>query len=150
MVVDPTDPETFEDYSALQRSGYEDGDKAALLQMILVCAQDQKPLPDWAVTAFENAYHLVVTGGARSWDDVFGNPHPKGKHHVLRPIPGGKLNRAYMVHTLIRDIHEKKGEPINNDLFESVGRDTGFGGRTTIAELYSKAKYIWRRLREGH
>ena len=37
MADDPTDPVTFEDYSALQRSGYEAGDKAALLQMISLC-----------------------------------------------------------------------------------------------------------------
>jgi hypothetical protein len=148
MVVDLTDPVTFEDFSALQRKEYEAGDKAALLQMILLCAQDQKSLPDWAVTAFENAYHCVVSGEARSWDDVFGDPHPKGKH--VHPTSGEKLNRAFAVHALVRDIHKKEGVPINNDLFESVGRKTGFGGRTTIAELYGKVEYILRRLREGH
>ena len=63
MADDPTDPVTFEDYSAMQRSGYEAGDKAALLQMILICVQDQRPLPDWAGTAFENVYHRVLAGG---------------------------------------------------------------------------------------
>ena len=42
---DPTDPVTFEDYSALQRSGYEGGDRAALLQMILTLRTAPKAAP---------------------------------------------------------------------------------------------------------
>jgi hypothetical protein len=148
MVVDLTDPVTFEDYSALQRKEYEAGNQTALLPMILICVQDQKPLPDWAGTAFENAYHLVVTGGARSWDDVFGKPYPKGKHVHSS---SGKLSRAFAIHALVRDIHKKEGVPIDVGLFDRVGRGTGFGGSTVIGKLYYKAEHILRRLRnEGH
>jgi hypothetical protein len=145
MVVDLTDPVTFEDYSALQRKECEAGNITALLPMILICVEHQKPLPDWAGTAFENAYHLVVTGGARSWDDVFGKPYPKGKHVHSS---SGKLSRAFEVHTRVQDIHKKKGLPIDVGLFDRVGRDTGFGGSTVVGQLYYKAEYILRRLRK--
>jgi hypothetical protein len=144
-VVDgPTDPVTFEEYSALQRSEYEAGDKAALLQMILLCVQDQRPLPDWAGTAFEELYHWVITGGARSWDDAFGNPHPKKKH--VHSIRLEKLK--WKVHTRVRDIHEKEGVPIDEKLFERVGIEMGIGGKTVVNGLYYKVESILRRLRD--
>jgi hypothetical protein len=147
MVDDPTDPVTFEDYSALQRKGYEAGDKAALLQMILLCVEHQKPLPDWAGTAFEELYHQVIMGGARSWDDAFGSPHPKGRH--VNAVRLEKLK--YKVHRRVRDIHDKERVPIDNELFERVGRELGIGGKTTVSELYGKVERILNRLREeGH
>jgi hypothetical protein len=153
MIVadDPTDPVIFEDYSALQREGYEAGDKddnkAALLQMILICVQDQRPLPDWAGTAFEKVYHKVLTGEFRSWDDVFGKPHPKGRHLNAVRLE----NQMWEVYARVRDIHKKDGVPINNELFEHVGTELGLGGRTTVSELYGIVQHILNRLREeGH
>jgi hypothetical protein len=144
MVVDPTGPVTFEDFSALQRKEYEAGDQTALLPMILICVQDQRPLPDWAGTAFENAYYRALAGEARSWDDVFGKPYPKGKHVHSS---SGKLSRAFVVHARVRD-YKKKGVPIDVKLFDRVGRDTGFGGSTVVGKLYYKAEHILRRLRD--
>ena len=147
MVDDPTDPVTFEDYSALQRKEYEAGNQTALLPMILICVQDQKPLPDWAGTAFEELYHWVIMGGARSWDDAFGSPHPKGRH--VNAVRLEKLK--YKVHRRVRDIHDKERVPIDNELFERVGRELGIGGKTAVSELYGKVERMLKGLREeGH
>jgi hypothetical protein len=81
-------------------------------------------------------------GGANSWDDVFGKPHPKGKHLHRIVLE----NRKFGVHQLVRRIHEQEGVPIGDALFERVGRETGRGGKTVIAELYGEVEQLLRRL----
>ena len=86
-------------------------------------------------------------GGARSWDDAFGSPHPKGRHRNAVRLE--KLK--YKVHSRVRDIHKKEGVSINNELFERVGKELGLGGKTTVSELYGKVERMLSCLREeGH
>jgi hypothetical protein len=128
--------------AALLRETYERGDKSALVKTILAAFVLREAVPDWAVEAFVDACDSVMTGHARSWDDVFGSPHPQGAH--LYTIQ--KERRRFEVYRLVREIHEKEGVPIDDGLFERVGRETGLGGKTAIADLYGKVGRMMRRL----
>lgn len=117
------------------RTTHGKGDKRALLQAILYASMFRCPLPDWAADAFKTAYEHVERGGAASWDDVFGRPHPPGKQ--LRSI---KLNaQKYEVLRLVRSLAAGKNMALDEKLFEEVGKIFGVK-KTKISELYYKAK----------
>ena len=128
------------------RGRYEAGEKKMLLLAILYATMSRSPLPDWAADAFKNAFELVERGGAGSWDDVFGRPHPAGEH--LKSI-----RRAYLrfeVWGLVRYFHEREGRPIDDGLFEHVGEMTGLGKTTTIKKLYYEAEHAMRSVKRTY
>jgi hypothetical protein len=160
--------ETFEAFSEAERRAYEANrsDKGALLRTIHLSIVLREPIPEWAAKAFEKAYNYVMMGGARSWNEVFGDPHP-GKHKGSVALE----NRKYEVHRRVRVLHEggerrgldalrqdprktPPGLPIDEALFERVGRELGQemnrGGKpiskTVISELYYRVEHILRRL----
>jgi hypothetical protein len=53
------------------------GHKAALLMAIRYCCWMRRPLPEWARLAFLQAYDSATGFDIKSWDEVFGRPHPK-------------------------------------------------------------------------
>jgi hypothetical protein len=57
---------------------FDGGHKAALLMAIRYCCWMRRPLPEWARLAFLQAYDSGFD--IKSWDEVFGRPHPKGTH----------------------------------------------------------------------
>jgi hypothetical protein len=129
------------------RRRYEAGERGVLLLTILSAAMFRRLIPDWAAEALKAAYERVECGDARSWDDVFGRPHPEKKH--LRSIQWE--NRKYEVWRIVRWFHENEGRCIDNELFEDVGRyfgdvdrmmgrNTATISRTTISKLYYEAK----------
>jgi hypothetical protein len=119
--------------------------KAAVLLMIRHCFMQRWPVPDWAQQAFIDACFHVEMGGAASWDDVFGRPHPPGKH--LRSIQ--LENRKYGIYSRVQEIVEKEDVPIDDKLFERVGRETGLGGATVIKNAYYRVKKILDRLNQN-
>jgi hypothetical protein len=145
------DRDFFERESELFRIAYErkPSDKSALLQTIMFSILFRQPLPEWAARAFEDAYFRVTMGGARSWDEVFGDSH-LGKHKRSVAL----WNRKYGVHKRVRRLHER-GAPIDEGLFERVGAVFGRVmnpdkkpiGKTVISELYYYVERIQRRLR---
>jgi hypothetical protein len=124
------------------RAHYEAGDKSALLQTILYAGTFRKPIPDWAAEAWKSAYEQVMKGGASSWDEVFGKPHPKGKH--LRTIQ--QEAQKYLVHETVCFLQEQEGVAIDGELFERVGRLTGVGSKTLIGRLYYEVKKAFERV----
>jgi hypothetical protein len=138
------EPETFEELASYLRSEYEGGNKAALPEMIWHCVLYDQPVPPWARDAYVEVYSSVMSGGASSWDAVFGKPHPKGKH--IDSI--WRKNRKYEVYWRVMEIHERDGDAIGDELFERVGRDLGIGGKTVVEELYSKVARTIRRASE--
>jgi len=58
------------------------GDRGAILEAVFECANAGMLLPRWAGEAFRQAYLETRVGPPlhKSWDDVFGKPHAKGKH----------------------------------------------------------------------
>jgi hypothetical protein len=124
------------------RARYEAGDKLSLLQAILYAGMFREPIPDWAAEALKSAYEEVKRGGASSWDEVFGKPHPKGKH--LRTIQ--QEAQKYLVHETVCFLHEKEGAAIDGELFGRVGQLTGVGSKTLIGRLYYEVKEAFERV----
>jgi hypothetical protein len=67
----------------------------------------------------------------KSWDEVFGAPHPKGTH-----LKKEAKNFARRLPLLSR-VQELRaaGEPVDKGLFDKVGLEFGISG-TTASELY--------------
>jgi hypothetical protein len=131
--------------SELHRVAYEAGDKGALLLMIRHCFMQHWPVPDWAQQAFVDACSYVEMGGGTSWDEVFGCPHPPRKHKRSIQLE----NRKYGIHERVREIVKKEGAPIDDKLFERVGRESGFGGATVIKNAYYRVEKILHRLNQN-
>jgi hypothetical protein len=65
---------------------FHSGRKRAVLDALLVCvcAIPAKPVPRWVAQAFAKAVYEVTSAHVASWDDVFGEPLPKGRHLKAR------------------------------------------------------------------
>lgn len=134
---DPTLP--LSQWAALQemgclRAAHEQGDRRAVLEALHLCAVHSLPLPGWVAQAYANAYMMVRLGEARSWDDVFGPAIPKGAH--LSRVK--KERKALAVYWEVYRRHAEN-EPIDDLLFESVGKPLGLG-KTSTSDLYYSAK----------
>jgi hypothetical protein len=128
----------FEDDSRRFRSAYEAGKKIALWKTIVMSAIYKSPIPEWAASILEGADGYVISGELNSWNELFGKPRLQSRS-VLR---ARHLSRA--VYYRIKDLH-LRGTPINNDLFDRVGREWGIGGRETVRKLYKSVDEEFRR-----
>jgi hypothetical protein len=116
---------------------YENGNQWALMQALYVCAREGASLPKWVAHAYVKAYEAARTGHAKSWDDVFGSPYPKGthfrkviKHHeILWPL----YSRAKEI------VQTNPNQAIDESLFEQVGEEFNIG-KTLASEYYYEAK----------
>jgi hypothetical protein len=110
------------------------GDKAAILHGLFLCIVNDLPIPRWCAEGFFTAIQDVVEYRAKSWDDVFGRPHPKGTHlEALRK----RLEYVAEVRSRIRNLKETNPEiAIDAALFERVGKEFGIGGKTLTEEYY--------------
>jgi hypothetical protein len=133
--------DSFEAHQEELRKAYKAGRKRALLQSIEMSILHRKPLSDWASTAFDEAYAFVMMGAARSWDDVFGEPHPPAKH--LRSVQLD--NQKYGIYRRVRELHNQ-GAPIDDGLFELVAKECALGGKTVIKNLYYEVDRLLKRL----
>lgn len=115
------------------------GDKPALLEAMYGCIMYAIPLPLWCKKAFLSACREVYDYKAKSWEDVFGRPHPKGTHLATKRE---EREKSLLVYEEIRQIKkENPSIPIDGDLFERVGKKFGTGGKTKTEEWYYKQKH---------
>jgi hypothetical protein len=121
------------------RVHFENGDKRALLGVIAQCARKELPLPAWAATAFCEAYFRSRDGKLKSWNEVFGKPWP-GKSRKGTATE----SRAVAVWIEVNRLHHDEGCPIDEGLFERVGKSLGVGRRSTISRLYWRTDRIMR------
>lgn len=113
------------------------GNKRAVLDALFVClcSYPAKEVPGWARDAFRHAYGEVYAARARHWDDVFGDPWPKGhlKDKRLR------IEYRYQVWRHCRQLHAE-GMPIGEPLFKKVGKKVGIGTRQTREMFYEQER----------
>src|SRR5437763_6458009 len=131
------------------RKNYEAGNKTALFRVLMQCAFFRRPMPEWASHVFVVMHRAAVAGEIRSWDDVFGRPwqqeQPRAQQRGVRT-----QSRKYQVWIRVRDLHEGEGKPpIDNALFERVGRQLGIGNKSTVAALYGQVERVVRRIRSS-
>lgn len=114
-------------------SRYHAGDKMALMHAIAHGAMFDMALPDWAADAYMRSYRDVMQWRVGSWDDVFGNPVPKGKrlaklreHHIMWPKVTGAIKEI---------LDADPCTPIDDQLFERVGDELGVG-KTLVKKVW--------------
>lgn len=112
---------------------YDAGDQMALMTAIARSAMYDMALPNWTADAYMSGYHAVTQRRAGSWDDVFGDPVPKGRrlsrlrqHRSLQPKVMGAIKA-------ILDINPST--PIDDQLFERVGDQLGVG-KTLVKKIW--------------
>lgn len=127
----------------LKRLGeiFRQGHQEAILDALYVCSQNDLPAPKWCALAFLNASREVQHYRAKNWDDVFGEPHPKGTHLEAKRQKREKMSAVFL---RVKEIIETEpGTPIDGCLFEKVGREFGIGGKTLTEQYYYAAKKLF-------
>ncbi len=116
------------------RERYESGDKYALMLTIRLCANHGMVLPEWAAGAYIKAFDTVNGYRSKSWDEVLGNPLPKGANL------NAKKKKRELQFAVLLDVQElSKDNPIDESLFERVGAKFNIG-KTLASEYYYSIK----------
>jgi hypothetical protein len=121
------------------RQKFIDGDKAALLEAMYywMWNYEHDSMPRWLFNHFLNAYEAVRQAQAKSWDDVFGEPWPKGRH--VESL-GYRYRISHPLYELVERAREA-GTPVDDRLFEEVGAQ--FDVKKTIAkQIYYATKHF--------
>jgi hypothetical protein len=105
---------------------FHNGDKHVLLSVIAQCVLLKLPVPDWARSAFLDAW----VSQPKSWDDVFGRPLPKGKSSTIARKHDEKEDG------IVVDVGTAKA-PIDEDLFKKVGKKYNISGATAKRIYYA-------------
>ena len=128
------DDEYLAEILKILKQKFDDGNKAAVLMAIRYCCWMRRPLPEWLRLAFLQAYNSATAFDIKSWDEVFGRPHPKGTHLA-------KEKKYLAVRSLIWErvrASKAMGKSINKELFEGIGKDLGVAGSVTSEIYYDK------------
>lgn len=116
---------------SLEKS-FNDGNKLALMHAIRECANHELIMPTWVSNEYIKAFDTVNHFRAKSWDEVFGKPLRKNAN-----LAALRKRDKYAVHiwNAVR-ASEQQGIAINDELFESIGKNFGLG-LTLTKEFYS-------------
>lgn len=118
-------------------AAFKAGDRFALFQAISECALHDLALPDWVATAFLEGYYSVINFRSGSWDDAFGRPYKKGLH-----VDQARTRRESRLKVFLcarQILSSEPNLPIDEDLFERVGRECGVS-RSVASQLYYQHK----------
>lgn len=66
-------------YLKIAKKKIEGGNKEVLLKAMHQCLIMKKPLPEWLRLAFLHAYQSAYPFEIKSWDEIFGPPHPRAR-----------------------------------------------------------------------
>jgi hypothetical protein len=110
------------------------GNKRALILLIGMCGIAGWPIPEWAVSIIDEADTNAMYGDLKSWDEVFGKPHT--------PKKGQRLFEFHLRHRVWAEVTNahSKGEPIDDLLFERIGKKMKIGRKTKVKDLYAAAR----------
>jgi len=98
------------------------------LQAIDHCFTTGKQVPESIRKSFVRIY--ANQGSYKSWDRAFGRPRRRRANDI---------ERLGDIEHLVRDA-KRSGQPVDNDLFEAIGRKLAVGGSTKVKRLYSLLK----------
>jgi hypothetical protein len=123
--------EYHDELDELGRSYATGKDPGAVLDAIRFCFVCRIDVPEWARRAFLDIHARGKTGEFKSWDEGWGRPLTKGQFE--------RFNRDLVAWFQVREKIEARpaGEPIDDELFEKIGRDLGIGGKSTVKRIYA-------------
>ena len=118
-------------FEKMLKRQFEAGDKSVLLYAIYACLESRRPIPEWLRVAFLDAYEAAERFEIRSWNEVFGQPVPKGTHLKT------ERRNAQLRWTIIERVEALKAEErtVDKGLFEQVGEELGITA-TLVSDIY--------------
>jgi hypothetical protein len=119
------------EYLTVAKNEIESGRKELILKVMHHCLLMNRPLPDWLRWAFIKAYQSAYPYKRKSWDDIFGKPHPKGVHLEAKQK---HFELRFPIWLRVQEL-ARSGKKIDKRLFEKVGKELGISG-TTASEIY--------------
>ena len=131
------DPEMWESFDSNLRHLYEAGERKRMLEMIFWCFRWDRPVPEWARSAFVGSYQKVHTAEVGSLDEAFGRPYPVGAQLAATRAN----NQRSQIFARVEHLRETEGATVDEGLFERVGAEFGLG-KTKCSRLY----YEFRRI----
>jgi hypothetical protein len=125
------DDEYIASYLDIAKQKIEGGNKEVLLKTMHECLILKRQLPEWLRLAFLQAYQSAYPYKIKSWDEIFGPPHPKGAHLKTRQ------KHFELRSPILSRVQElaASGESIDKGLFEKIGEEFGISG-TTASTIY--------------
>lgn len=121
---------------AVLGSQFSDGDQYALMLAIRKCAQCGLPMPEWVRSGYILAFDTVHTHRAKSWDEVFGEPFPKGKQlHAARRDLSLRWEILERVRELRSSMPIDDRKAIDEEMFSLIGKELG-ASKTKVSDLY--------------
>jgi hypothetical protein len=124
------------------REEFEAGDKDALLWVLMICSQCNYRMPEWAREEFYWLYWRGARGEFESWDDVFGKPWGPGQQRAAVTN-----HKGFDIWGRVRTLHTKEHAPIDNELFERVGKEFGVS-RSVASRLYYEHERPYKKMLE--
>jgi hypothetical protein len=129
------------DRLAYHEKQFNDGNQFALMDAIYQCAAHGLKMPEWVAAGYRHGYQQILNCNAKSLNEVFGDPYPKGKHlNAMKK----RRNLRFTVWGMVIDILAKEpGTAINRKLFKRIGKEIRppVGG-SEAEEMYYEAKKI--------
>ena len=135
-------PEAWEAVQNDIRPKFEAGERHHLLDMIYFSFALNKPIPEWAKTAFIEAYERVRQYEVSTLDEAFHQPLKKGEHLSRKR----ESNKRSQIFDRVNEIRETEGAAVDESLFARVGREFNIG-KTKCAGLYYEFESIDKKLR---
>ena len=121
-------------YLKIAKKKIEGGNKELLLKAMHECLIMKKPLPEWLRWAFIRAYQSAYPFEIKSWDEIFGPPHPKGVHLKARKQ---HFELSFPIWSRVQEL-AASGEKIDKGLFEKIGKEFAVSGTTASAIYYDE------------
>jgi hypothetical protein len=137
-VSDPASP--IAQWAALQQidewqADYEAGTTFVLLHAVAECAKRELVMPDWVVRGFLDRIRRVTHHKVRTLDEAFGTFLPKGAKLLAHRQ---KREKGLLAYFEVERQH-KAGDPIDRQLFKSVGESMNIGA-SKVRDYY----YHWK------
>jgi hypothetical protein len=117
---------------------FERGEPLALFSALAIAMDTYTAVPAWAKQGFFAGFEQVCRNEVRSWDAAFGAPVPKGVHLATRRQRHRRLMAAYTVWQ-----KHQAGAPLDDTLFERVGRKFGLGKTVCKQAYYQIRRRNW-------
>ncbi|MCK9229243.1 MAG: hypothetical protein M0Q23_00940 [Syntrophales bacterium] len=124
------------------KQAYDAGNDAAITEALFTCAVNSLAMPAWLEVALAHSYHKVRRYQAKSWDDVFGKPHPK---HIKIEAHRDRLKKRHAVYRKVQEL--RRDDPsvaIDRGLFDDVGREFCLSGSLVEKFYYEVKNYLER------
>jgi hypothetical protein len=127
------------DHIQSRKEQIKEGDGFEVLSCIRWCINHGLVAPIWLCKEFNKRYDSVLNLKAKSWDDKLSFGKPYKKSFNLNAAKKEKYKKFTVHAEVIRLLNSRPKPPIDDGLFELVGKQFGIG-KTLAKEYYYKVE----------